>query len=133
MITQSGCVARLRVAGDELVVDLNLIEKLAALRGDVRVPLASVRHVWTTDRPWDSLIPKRVKMGFASSGAPGRTFVTVGPRATTENGKAMVVVYRNSRSVVVEVEPGATPWALLVVSSSDADVSAETLRRAARL
>lgn len=72
-------------------------------------------------------------MGFAAATAPNRRLATVGPRARADDGKAFVVVYRNSRSVVVELDPTFTPWALFVVSSRDPETDAAAIRRAAGL
>jgi hypothetical protein len=126
-------MARLQLHGDLLVVRLNPIEKLAALSRNPRIPVAEVRDAYVVDQPLTSFVPNRVTMGFAARTAPASRIATVGPRAATALGKAMLVIYLNRRSVVVETQPGPHKWALIVVSASDADKVAASIRQAALL
>jgi hypothetical protein len=48
-------MATLAVDGNDLVVRLSALEKIGALRGNIRVPLASVRAVRVSDTPWSEL------------------------------------------------------------------------------
>lgn len=126
---QSGAVARIAIADSSLVVRLNPLEAAMAVRRTVTVPLAAVRRVSVEDRPLtSSSVMHEVEMSFAAGGAPGMTFATVGPRARFRDGRALIVVWRNSRSVIVELIPNETPWRLLVISLKNADLVAERLR-----
>jgi len=48
-------MATLAVDGNELVVRLSTLEKIGALRGNIRLPLASVRAVRVSETPWSEL------------------------------------------------------------------------------
>ena len=48
-------VAHFMVDGKHLVVRLSTLEKLGALRGDARLPMAGVRAVRVSERPWSEL------------------------------------------------------------------------------
>jgi uncharacterized protein len=48
-------VADLCVDGSDLWVRLRRLEKAGALRGDLHVPLASIRSVRVSDDPWSEL------------------------------------------------------------------------------
>ena len=48
-------MATLTVDGNHLVVLLSALEKIGALRGNISVPLASVRVVRVSDTPWSEL------------------------------------------------------------------------------
>jgi hypothetical protein len=50
-----GPAARITVDGADLTVHLGPVDKALALRGDVRIPLASVQDVKVTDRPLTNL------------------------------------------------------------------------------
>ena len=121
-------MARVRIGEDGLEVRLNFLEKLLAVRRNVVVPLSSVSRVSVVDRPWIEVIPDRVSMGFAARTAPGGRFATIGPRATSGVGRALIVVYRNGKSIVVDLDPTETGWSLLVVSVRLADEIAQELR-----
>ena len=112
-------MARILVSDKNLKVKLNVAEKLLALRRDAVIPLADVRSARVVDQPWDQFIPTHVSIGFAGAGAPGRTIATVGPRARSGAGKALVVVYRNQPSVVIDIDPTRTGWSLVIASVKD--------------
>jgi hypothetical protein len=48
-------MATLAVDGYDLVVRLSVLEKIGALRGNIRVPLASIRAVRVSNSPWSEL------------------------------------------------------------------------------
>lgn len=52
---ESDVMATLAVNRNDLVVRLSALEKIGALRGNIRVPLASVRAVRVSDTPWSEL------------------------------------------------------------------------------
>jgi hypothetical protein len=115
---------------DRLVVRLNPIEKLAAFRRNVSVPFDAITNVSIVEKPWDEFIPDRVKLGFQASTSPGRKVAAVGPRASSGNGKALLVVYTNGRSVVVDIDATKCRYSLVIVSVRDADADASLIRRA---
>jgi hypothetical protein len=104
-------VATLRREGDELVLRLNDVEKLAALRGDVRVPFAAVRSVRVSERPFRELHGLR---------APGTGFPGVIAVGTWRyrGGKDFAALYRGGPAVVVEL--AGAGFSRLLVSAHDA-------------
>ena len=48
-------MAELAIRGDELVVRLSPLESVAALHGDIRVPLAAVQTICAEPDPWAAL------------------------------------------------------------------------------
>jgi len=114
-------VAKLVVAENDLVVRLSRLEKLGAMRGDVRVPLAAVRAVRVTDQPWSELRGIRTP----GTGLPGVVSLC------TRRGRGFVdfaAVYRGREAVVIEAEHA--PFDRLVVSSADAAGDARRIDRA---
>jgi len=104
-------MATLRREGDEVVLRLNDLEKLAGLRGDVRVPVTSVRGVRVTDRPFRELHGIRAP----GTGVPG--VIAVGTWRY-RGGKDFAVLYRGGPAVVVEL--GSAEFKRLLVSAHDA-------------
>jgi len=123
-------MARLRSAQGEVVVRLNPLEQFFALRRSVRVPLSLVRSVSALDDPLSSALIREVKMGFTARTAPGQKLICCGPRATWRGGQALLVVYGNGRSVVVELDESSPKWRLLVVSVSNPDAVVDQLTAA---
>jgi hypothetical protein len=112
-------MALLRREGPEIVVVLNDLEKVGALRGDVRVPAASVRDVRVTDSPFNELQGLRAP----GTGLPG--VIALG--TWRGNGyKDFAALYRGGPAVVVELE-GAR-WRRLLVSAHDSPAVVERLR-----
>lgn len=82
-------------AGD-LVVRLTPLERLGALRGDVRVPLVAVRSVSVAARPWEALRGIRAP----GTGFPGLTMLGT---CRGRFGKDFAAVYRKSTAVLIEL------------------------------
>ena len=117
-------VAHFMVEGNELVVRLSMLEKLGALRGDVRLPIAAVRAVRVSERPWSELRGVRLP----GTGIPGAVSLC------TRRGSGFVdfaAVYRGRRAVVVEAEGGH--FDRLVVSCADASGEALSINEALTL
>ncbi len=111
-------LARLLVSGSDLLLHLNPLEKMAALRGDLRVPLSRVVGVSILDKPLDSSwYRSELKLGIAARGAPAAKIATVIGAPLESGGKAFVAVYRNASAVTVDLSPSdSDPWRRLVVS-----------------
>lgn len=90
-------MASVRIEGADLVVSLRPIEKLGALRGDVRIPLRSVRRVRVAPDPWRELRGIRAP----GTGIPG--VIALGTRRG-EGICDFAAVYRHQPALVVEAE-----------------------------
>lgn len=115
----AGLMARIKVEDGQLVVDLTGFEKVEAFRGDVSVPVSTVRVVrWTSD-PWSELRGIRAP----GTGVPG--VVAVGTR---RGGglKDFAAVHGKGPAVVVECE--GADFDRLVVTEDDAESAAADLR-----
>lgn len=114
-------MATLVLEGSDLVVRLSALEKLGAMRSDVRIPLVSVRTVRVSEQPWAELRGLRAP----GTGVPGVISLC------TRRGSGFVdfaAVYRGRQAVVVECE-GAS-FDRLVVSCADAPGEARRITHA---
>ena len=103
-------MARLEIEGTSLVLRLSLLERLGALSGPPRVPLAAVRDVRVTAKPWKELNGIRAP----GTGWPG----TIALGTWRHDGvKDFCAVYRKGPGVVVELDNAK--YARLVVSAAD--------------
>ncbi|MBD0421755.1 hypothetical protein H0H10_21800 [Streptomyces sp. TRM S81-3] len=119
-------MARILVAGDQLVVRLVWWERAAARRSGVRVPLAAVRRV-TVEPDWWRALRGTQQRGITVPGA-----VCLGVRGH-QAGEDFVAVRPGRPVVCVELRASA-PFRLLAVSSrsaAEADATARRLRGAA--
>jgi len=112
-------LATLAVDGNDLLVRLSALEKIGALRGNIRVPLDSVRTVRVSDSPWSELRGIRAP----GTGLPGVISLCTRRGAGIHDFAA---VYGRRPALVVEMT-GAS-FDRLVVSCADA---AEAAARAA--
>jgi hypothetical protein len=112
-------MATLRREGNELVVKLSSLEKLGALRDDIRVPWASVRYVRVNESPFRELRGVRVGTRLPGVIALGTWYM--------RGGKLFAAIYRRSPGVVVELD-GAR-YRKLVVTLPDASEVAASLSR----
>jgi hypothetical protein len=112
-------VATLRREGNELVVKLTSLEKLGALRDDVRVPWASVRYVRVNESPFRELRGLRVGARLPGVIALGTWYM--------RGGRMFAAIYRRHGGVVVELD--GTRYRKLVVTMPDASEVAAALSR----
>jgi hypothetical protein len=124
-------MARLSVEGENVRVRLNLLERIAAWRWDVRAPLAAVTEVTVLEKTGWEVVAGLVTLGFAGAGAPAGGIVTVGPRARTRRGdRAFVVSYLSGPGVLVQLDPSRSTWGLLLVTGKNVQETAARLRAA---
>jgi hypothetical protein len=117
-------VARLDVAGDELILHLSGLERLGGfVRGDARIPLTAVRGARAVADPWQELRGIRAP----GTGWPGR--IALGTRRFS-GGKDFAAVYGKGPGVVVELV--GVDFSRLIVSTRDADEVAAEIDRNAR-
>ncbi|WP_328770449.1 hypothetical protein [Streptomyces sp. NBC_00286] len=114
-------MARLVVAGEDVVVRPTGLERLLGLRQEVRIPLAAVNDV-RIERDWWRALRGRRRHGRSS---PGR--YCLGEWQHTQ-GRDYVAVRANSPAVLVDLRPSA-PYARLAVSVPDPEPVAEAIRQ----
>jgi hypothetical protein len=118
-------VARLDVAGDELILHLSGLERLGGfVRGDARIPLKAVRGARVVDDPWKEL------RGDRSPGIGWQRWIALGTWRFS-GGKDFVAVYRKGPGVLVDL--AGVDFARLIVSAQDADGVAAEIGRSASL
>ncbi len=115
-------MATLEVQRDELVVSLSPLERLAAFRREVRVPLSTLEAVAADPDPWSALRGMRAP----GTGIPG--VVAYGVRRMTGSAPDFAAVHGRGPAVRVELAPGAR-FARLVVTVADAESTVEAVRR----
>lgn len=103
-------MAKLNVVGEELVVELSLLEKLGAFSSGVRVPLSQVTGTTTTDRPYAELRGIRVGTGIP--------FVIVLGRMVYSGGTDFVAIYGRAPTAIIDLAPWA-PYRRIFVSNPD--------------
>ena len=118
-------MARLTVEGPELVVGLSWLEKLGALRGNVRVPLRAVRFASAEPDPWGALRGIRAP----GTGIPG--VIALGTRRFA-GGQDFAAVEGSGPAVSVDLSE-ESPFARLVVSVRDPDSTLAAIRAATGL
>jgi hypothetical protein len=117
-------VARLDVAGDELILHLSGLERLGAfVRGDARIQLTAVRGARAVEDPWQEL------RGMRSPGTGWPRRIALGTWRFG-GGKDFAAVYGKGPGVVVDLV--GVDFARLVVSTKDAETVAAEIGRNAR-
>lgn len=107
-------MASLEVQSDELIIRLTAVERAAAMRREVRVPLSCVRSVCTESDPWGALRGVRAP----GTGIPG--VVAYGVRRITGGAPDFAAVHGCGPAVRIDLAPGAQ-FSRLVVTVDDAE------------
>lgn len=119
-------MAELVVEGSELVVRMSGLERFAAMRGDVRVPLSAVRSVALVSDPWGAL------RGIRSPGTGWPGVIAYGTRRLTGERPDFTAVLRRRPTVLVELE-SPSQFGQLLVSVTDGDATVAAVRTGAGL
>jgi hypothetical protein len=114
-------VASLLVQGDEIVVSLSGPEQVAAMRGDVHVPLSEVQAVSVDPDPWCALRGVRAP----GTGLPG--MVAYGVRRLTGDRPDFAAVHGRGPAVRIELGPRAA-FRRLLVTVADPEATVAALR-----
>jgi hypothetical protein len=115
-------MARLIIDGPDLVVGLSRLEKLGALRGDVRVPLSAVRSAEADPEPWAALRGLR----SPGTGIPGVIALGTWHYA---GGRDFAALRGRGPAVRVDLD-GQSKFARLVVSVSDTEKTVAAIHAA---
>lgn len=101
-------MASLVIDRDELVVRLSALEQLAASRGNLHVPLCSVRSVSAEQCPYDAL------RGIRAPGTGVPRCLAYGVRLLTGDRPDFAALHGTGPAVRVELSPDAAFGRLLV-------------------
>jgi hypothetical protein len=115
-------MAKLMVEGPDLVVGLSSMEKLGAMRGDVRIPLSMVRSAEVEPDPWAVLRGIRAP----GTGIPG--VIALGTRRFF-GGKDFTAVTGTGPAVRVDLSD-QSPFERLVVTVTDPEGTLAAIRSA---
>jgi hypothetical protein len=118
-------MAELAIHGDELVVRLSRLERVAALHTDIRVPLSAVRSICAEPDPWAALRGMRAP----GTGLPG--MIAYGVRRMTGARPDFAAVWGRRPAVRVELAPGSQ-YGRLVVTVTDPAATRDAVRQALR-
>ncbi|HEY2440544.1 MAG TPA: hypothetical protein VGI07_09950 [Solirubrobacteraceae bacterium] len=112
-------MAAVELRKDALVITLTALERVAAMKREVRVPLDAVRGVCADPDPWSALRGMRVE----GTGIPG--VAVYGVRRMTGGRPDFAALHGRGPAVRVELAAGARYRRLLVtVADPDATVAA---------
>ncbi|MGO9899291.1 MAG: hypothetical protein ACLP0J_06295 [Solirubrobacteraceae bacterium] len=117
-------MADVTAQGDQLVVRLSPLERLAALRGDLRLPLSAVSDAAVERFPWRAL------RGIRSPGTGWPGVIAFGVRRLTGDRKDFAAVLGKRPALRVELNP-PSPFARLVITVDQPAVAATQIRMAA--
>ena len=106
---------------EELVVRLSAVEQAAAMRREIRVPLAAIERVCTEPDPWGALRGIRAP----GTGIPG--VVAYGVRRVTGGAPDFAAVHGCGPAVRIDLAPGA-PFGRLVVTVDDTEGAVAAVR-----
>src|ERR1700733_9695562 len=101
-------MASLAIQGDEMIVRLSTLEKLAAFHGDVHIPLSAIETVSAESAPWSALRGVRIP----GTGIPG--LLAYGVRRLTGERPDFAALWGGGPAVRVELRPDARFGRLLV-------------------
>ncbi len=118
-------MASLEVQSGELIVRLSGVERAAALRREVRVPLSCVESICADPDPWGTL------RGMRAPGTDIPGVVAYGVRRITGGRPDFAAVHGCGPAVRVDLAPGA-PFGRIVVTVDDAQQTVATVRAVAR-
>ncbi|MDQ2898110.1 MAG: hypothetical protein M3Y09_21190 [Actinomycetota bacterium] len=117
-------MAALRIEGEDLVVALTGLERIAAFHGDLRVPRALVRTMRVEPDPWCALRGIRAP----GTGLPG--VIAYGVRRSTGDRPDFAAVHGRGPAIRIELDPSAR-YARLLVTVLDPEATIAAVARAA--
>ncbi len=117
-------MASVTAQGDQLVVSLSPLERFAALRGDLHLPLSAVDAAVVERFPWRAL------RGYRSLGLGWHGLVTFGVRRLTGDRKDFAALLGKRPALRIELN-APSPFARLVVTVDEPDAAAAQICAAA--
>jgi hypothetical protein len=115
-------MATLITDGDELIVQLSALERLAAFRGDARVPLSAITSVDVEPDPFGAL------RGIRAPGTGWPGVIAYGVRRYA-GGRDFALVRSNARALRIDLDD-SSPFARLLISIEDPQAWVDTIKNA---
>ncbi len=116
-------MAELGIDGDTLVLRLSGLERLAAMRGDIRLPARAVRAVSVAAEPWHAL------RGIRAPGTGIPRVVAYGTRRMTGGHPDFTAVHGTGPAVQIDLDERAE-FGRLLVTMPNPQATAAALRSA---
>ena len=101
-------MASLVVHRDELVIRLSWLERMAAFRGDVHLPLGSIQSVSIQEAPYSAL------RGFRAPGTGVPGVIAYGVRLMTGGRPDFAALHGRGPAILMELTPAASFGTVLV-------------------
>ena len=108
-------MAQVRIEDKTVVIHLSRAEKFGALRGDLHFPRSAVRAARVVDKPFAEI------QGFRSPGTWVPGIMALGTWRRPGGDRDFVAVYCGERGIVVEVDPKASRYRRVILSTKDPD------------
>jgi len=108
-------MAQIKIEDETVVIHLSRAEKFGALRGDLHFPRSAVRAARVVDQPFAEI------QGFRSPGTRVPGIMALGTWRRRGGERDFVAVYRGERGIVVEVDPDASSYLRVILSTKDPD------------
>lgn len=118
-------MAELEIVGEDLVLRLSVFEKIAALRGDLRLPTSSIGTIDVATKPFGLV------RGFRAAGLSIPRRVAIG--TFRRMGSTRFIVLKGSKKPAVHITFTFGKIAGLVVGTDQAEALAQRLRTEAGL
>jgi len=118
-------MAQIKIEDETVVVHLSLAEKIGALHGDLHFPRSAVRSARVVDKPFAEI------QGIRSPGTGVPRIIALGTWRRRGRERDFVAVYRGERGIVVEVDPNASSYRRVILSTKDPDGVRNVLAAAA--
>jgi hypothetical protein len=118
-------MAQIKIEDETVVIHLSRAEKFGALHGDLRFPRSAVRAARVVDKPFAEI------QGVRSPGTRVPGIMALGTWRRRGGERDFVAVYRGERGIVVEVDPNASSFMRVILSTKDPDRVGNLLATAA--
>lgn len=118
-------VAEVLVDQEKLAVRLSFLEKLAAFRGDLCLPVACIQDVVLEPQPWRAL------RGFRAPGTGLPRVLAYGVRLATGGPPDFAALHGRGPAVRIELTPGG-PFGRLLVTVPDPGFTVNAARAVLR-
>jgi hypothetical protein len=108
-------MAEIKIENERVVICLSRAEKFGALHGDLHFPRSAVRAARVVAEPFAEI------QGLRSPGTRVPGIMALGTWRRRGGERDFVAVYRGERGIVVEIDPNASSYLRVILSTKDPD------------